>query len=136
MKRAIVFMQVEGGFVFGIGFVLTEDVERDAKGKLLSDGTWTYKPPTMDTIPQKFNVELYNSPEHKDRILSSKGSAPRLATSFPKISNLVCANPWPDQSLSSYISTGSHLININRVNIYILLELLFYCFTISGCLLH
>ncbi|XP_024376895.1 probable aldehyde oxidase 3 [Physcomitrium patens] len=64
--------QVEGGFVFGIGFVLTEDVERDAKGKLLSDGTWTYKPPTMDTIPQKFNVELYNSPEHKDRILSSK----------------------------------------------------------------
>jgi xanthine dehydrogenase molybdopterin-binding subunit B len=64
---------VEGAFVFGIGFFLTEEIVRDAKGKLLSDGTWTYKPPTIDTIPREFNVELFKSPAVSDRVLSSKG---------------------------------------------------------------
>lgn len=66
-------LQVEGCFVFGIGFFLTEEIVRDSKGKLVSDGTWLYKPPTMDMIPQRFNVELFNSPVHKQRVLSSKG---------------------------------------------------------------
>lgn len=57
----------------GIGFFLTEETVRDAKGKLLSDGTWTYKPPTIDTIPREFNVELFKSPAVSERVLSSKG---------------------------------------------------------------
>lgn len=69
----IVYIQVEGAFVFGLGFFLTEEILRDSKGKVVSDGTWTYKPPTLDIIPQSFNVELYKSPVHKDRIFSSKG---------------------------------------------------------------
>ena len=51
-----ILVQVEGAFVMGVGYFLTEDIVRDAEGKLLSDGTWTYKPPTIDIIPQKFNV--------------------------------------------------------------------------------
>jgi xanthine dehydrogenase molybdopterin-binding subunit B len=58
----------------GIGYYLIEDIERDSTGKLLSDGTWTYKPPTINTIPQKLNVELFNSPALKARVFSSKGS--------------------------------------------------------------
>lgn len=44
----------------------------------MSDGTWTYKPPTLDIIPQSFNVELYKSPVHKDRIFSAKGHSETL----------------------------------------------------------
>jgi xanthine dehydrogenase molybdopterin-binding subunit B len=75
--------QVEGAFVFGLGFFLTEEVVRNSKGKVVSDGTWTYKPPTMDIIPQSFNVELYKSPYHNDHIFSSKavGEPPLLLSS-------------------------------------------------------
>lgn len=77
-------MQVEGAFVFGIGFFLTEETVRDAKGKLLSDGTWTYKPPTIDTIPREFNVELFKSPAVSERVLSSKGKTSQNCSLFYK----------------------------------------------------
>ncbi|KAG0601086.1 hypothetical protein M758_11G082900 [Ceratodon purpureus] len=75
--------QVEGAFVFGLGFYLTEEILRNSKGKVVSDGTWTYKPPTIDIIPQSFNVELYKSPYHNDEIFSSKavGEPPLLLSS-------------------------------------------------------
>jgi len=84
-------LQVEGAFIFGVGFFVTEDVERDAKGKLVSDGTWTYKPPTVDTIPQKFNVELFKSPAHKERVFSSKG----VASLHHLLQLTVALNPKP-----------------------------------------
>lgn len=65
--------QVEGAFVMGLGFVLTEEITTDSKGKVLTDGTWTYKPPTIDTIPRRFNVEFYKSPYSNKRLFSSKG---------------------------------------------------------------
>jgi xanthine dehydrogenase molybdopterin-binding subunit B len=74
LNPAVDIGQVEGAFVLGIGFFLTEETVRDAKGKLLSDGTWTYKPPTIDTIPREFNVELFKSPAVSERVLSSKAS--------------------------------------------------------------
>jgi hypothetical protein len=42
---------------------------------VIHDGTWTYKIPTVDTIPKQFNVELINSAHDKKRVLSSKGEA-------------------------------------------------------------
>ena len=53
--------------------MMTEEHHVDMNGKLVSDGTWTYKVPTIDTIPRKFNVEIINSHFHQKRILSSKG---------------------------------------------------------------
>lgn len=50
--------QVEGGFVQGIGNVTTEEVVFDDKGRLATDGTWTYKPPCTKTIPLDFRVRL------------------------------------------------------------------------------
>ncbi|KAG0608809.1 hypothetical protein M758_8G134400 [Ceratodon purpureus] len=80
VNSAVDIGQVEGAFVFGLGFYVIEEILRDSKGKVVSDGTWTYKPPTLDIIPQSFNVELYKSPVHKDRIFSSKavGEPPLL----------------------------------------------------------
>ena len=46
----------------------------DNKGKLTSDGTWTYKPPTIDKF-HKLSIELCNSPAHKARVFSSKGTS-------------------------------------------------------------
>lgn len=66
---------------------MTEDVERDSKGRLVSDGTWTYKPPTIDTIPQKMNMELFKSPAHKERVFSSKGTV-STSPCFDSRSNL------------------------------------------------
>ncbi|XP_051177851.1 probable aldehyde oxidase 2 [Lolium perenne] len=41
---------------------------------VINDGTWTYKIPTVDTIPKQLNVELINSARHHKRVLSSKAS--------------------------------------------------------------
>lgn len=66
--------QVEGAFVQGIGYFMNEEYVTNSDGLLISDGTWTYKIPTVDTIPKQFNVKLLNSGFHKKRVLSSKGS--------------------------------------------------------------
>ena len=50
-----------------------EEYETNSDGLVVSEGTWTYKIPTLDTIPKQFNVEVMNSGRHKDRVLSSKG---------------------------------------------------------------
>lgn len=68
--------QVEGAFIYGVGLFLTEEILTDSRGHQLSQGTWLYKPPTIDNIPRVFNVELLNSTAHRDRILSSKGNQP------------------------------------------------------------
>lgn len=51
-----------------------EEYLANSEGLNVTDGTWTYKIPTVDTIPKQFNVELLNSGHHEDRVLSSKGS--------------------------------------------------------------
>lgn len=49
--------QVEGAFIMGMGMMAQEQVIVDTTtGRLLTDGTWTYKIPTVACIPQQFNV--------------------------------------------------------------------------------
>ena len=36
----------------GIGNVTTEELDYDDSGRLLTDGTWEYKPPCSKTIPK------------------------------------------------------------------------------------
>lgn len=50
-----------------------EEYPTNSDGLVTANGTWTYKIPTVDTIPKQFNVELLNSGHHKNRVLSSKG---------------------------------------------------------------
>lgn len=54
---------------------MLEDYKANSDGLVVADGTWTYKIPTVDTVPKQFNVELLNSGHHKKRVLSSKGSS-------------------------------------------------------------
>lgn len=94
LNPAIDIGQVEGAFVQGVGYILTEKLvfepEGEEKGRLNTLNTWTYKPPAITTIPLEMNTYLYprdNSsevPENPNDLFSSKevGEPPLvLATS-------------------------------------------------------
>lgn len=74
MNPAVDMGQIEGAFVQGIGFFMSEEYLTNADGLVVADSTWTYKIPTIDTIPRQFNVEVLNSGHHEKRVLSSKAS--------------------------------------------------------------
>ncbi|XP_012477664.1 abscisic-aldehyde oxidase isoform X1 [Gossypium raimondii] len=74
LNPAVDLGQIEGAFVQGIGFFMLEEYPTNSKGLVTAEGTWTYKIPTVDTIPKQFNVEILNSGHHKHRVLSSKAS--------------------------------------------------------------
>ncbi|TVU44682.1 hypothetical protein EJB05_04131, partial [Eragrostis curvula] len=74
LNPAVDLGQVEGAFVQGVGFFTNEECATNSDGLVIHDGTWTYKIPTVDTIPKQFNVELINSACDNKRVLSSKAS--------------------------------------------------------------
>ncbi|XP_034674780.1 abscisic-aldehyde oxidase-like [Vitis riparia] len=74
LNPAVDLGQIEGAFVQGIGFFMLEEYTTNSDGLVVTKGTWTYKIPTIDTIPKQFNVEIMNSGQHKKRVLSSKAS--------------------------------------------------------------
>ncbi|KAL3380634.1 hypothetical protein AABB24_001007 [Solanum stoloniferum] len=74
LNPAIDLGQIEGAFVQGIGFFMHEEYLTNEEGLMVSNSTWTYKIPTIDTTPQNFNVHVVNSGHHKKRVLSSKAS--------------------------------------------------------------
>lgn len=59
--------QLEGGFIQGIGFVTTEELVYDERGKLVTDNIWSYKPPCSKTIPVDFRVTLHPVDEERNR---------------------------------------------------------------------
>jgi xanthine dehydrogenase/oxidase len=85
--------QIEGGFIQGVGYVTTEELlkqqDGEAKipgvpnGAITSVNTWKYKPPGAKTIPQQFNVHIFDNsgmernnsknPHLRDAVKSSKG---------------------------------------------------------------
>lgn len=83
LNPAIDIGQVEGAFVQGIGYVMTEKLtfqpgEGDDEGRLNTLNTWRYKPPAVTTIPLEMNTYLYprnNSsevPENANELFSAK----------------------------------------------------------------
>ncbi|XP_074294989.1 abscisic-aldehyde oxidase-like [Silene latifolia] len=74
LNPAVDLGQIEGAFVQGIGFFMLEEYLSNPDGLVVADSTWTYKIPTIDTIPKQLNVEIMNSGHHEKRVLSSKAS--------------------------------------------------------------
>ncbi|KAM3303270.1 abscisic-aldehyde oxidase isoform X1 [Capsicum chacoense] len=74
LNPAVDLGQIEGAFVHGIGFFMNEEYLTNEDELMVSNSTWTYKIPTIDTIPKNFNVQVLNSGHHEKRVLSSKTS--------------------------------------------------------------
>ncbi|XP_021379046.1 xanthine dehydrogenase-like [Mizuhopecten yessoensis] len=67
--------QVEGAFVMGLGYWLTEEQKEDpTTGVLLTNNTWEYKPPLGKDIPIDFRVHLLKNAPNPLGVLRSKAS--------------------------------------------------------------
>lgn len=73
LNPAIDMGQVEGGFLQGIGWLTSEELWWDEKGRLMTHAPSTYKIPTAFDWPQTFNVDLIPwSRNREDTIYRSK----------------------------------------------------------------
>ena len=64
--------QVEGGFIQGMGWLTTEELVYDAKGRLTTHAPATYKIPVASDTPPIFNTRLHTRPNPTPSIYRSK----------------------------------------------------------------
>uniref|UniRef100_A0A240PPU5 FAD-binding PCMH-type domain-containing protein n=1 Tax=Anopheles epiroticus TaxID=199890 RepID=A0A240PPU5_9DIPT len=75
MSPGIDVGQIEGAFVMGIGYWLTESLVYDmSTGVLLTNRTWTYKPPGAQDIPVDFRIRLIQTGDNPFGVLRSKAT--------------------------------------------------------------
>jgi len=66
LNRAIDLGQIEGGFIQGMGWLTTEELVWDEKGRLRTHAPSTYKIPLASDRPKIFNVTLADWPENRE----------------------------------------------------------------------
>ncbi|ODN04993.1 Xanthine dehydrogenase [Orchesella cincta] len=68
--------QIEGAFVMGLGWLLTENLAYDEEtGELLTNNTWEYKPMLPADIPEDFRITMLKNAPNPFGVLSSKATA-------------------------------------------------------------
>ena len=73
LNPAIDLGQVEGGYVQGLGWLTSEELVWDAKGRLRTHAPSTYKIPVAGDVPADFRVKLWERGENvEDNIFRSK----------------------------------------------------------------
>ena len=73
LNPALDIGQIEGGFVQGMGWLTTEELVYDDKGRLRTHAPSTYKIPCASDVPADFRVSLYESKGNtEDTIYRSK----------------------------------------------------------------
>lgn len=78
--------QVAGGFIQGMGWVTTEALFYDAKGRLISHAPSTYKIPSVQDIPRDFRINLLHNEGNTRNIKGTK------AAGEPPL--LLCFSVW------------------------------------------
>ncbi|QPC85541.1 xanthine dehydrogenase molybdopterin binding subunit [Mesorhizobium sp. NBSH29] len=66
LNPAIDLGQVEGGFIQGMGWLTTEELVWDEKGRLRTHAPSTYKIPLASDRPKEFHVRLASWPENNE----------------------------------------------------------------------
>ena len=122
LNPAIDMGQVEGGFLQGCGWLTSEELCWDDKGRLTTHAPSTYKIPVCSDWPRDFNVELVDWSQNKeDTIYRSKavGEPPfMLAISvFHAIKNAVesVANHHSSSQLNAPATPEEILTAVERV---------------------
>nr|AMR99692.1 abscisic-aldehyde oxidase [Scrippsiella trochoidea] len=88
--------QMEGAFMMGLGHLTTEAIDFDpTTGKLLTNNTWSYKPPIACDVPETFKVELVDM--RSDRLNNPVMSA--IMSIVGSITGC-CAIPWKPTKIS------------------------------------
>ncbi len=67
--------QIEGGYIQGNGWVTTEEIKWDDKGRLMTHSPDTYKIPAVRDIPRDFRVQLLQNVPNPNTIRKSKAVA-------------------------------------------------------------
>ncbi|XP_064292368.1 uncharacterized protein LOC128674487 [Plodia interpunctella] len=67
--------QIEGAFIMGLGYWTSENLTTDLNtGRILTDRTWTYKPPGIKDIPADFRVYFRRNYGNPYGVLQSKAT--------------------------------------------------------------
>jgi len=106
LNPAIDIGQCEGAFIMGLGHVLREKEELTEEGKMVSDGTWVYKPPGAHCVPVQFDVEFIQNESFDRGILSSKSSGEPplvLATSIALAVRMAVQSARADAGLKDWV---------------------------------
>jgi xanthine dehydrogenase large subunit len=69
LNPAIDLGQIEGGFVQGMGWLTTEELVFDEKGRLTTHAPSTYKIPTASDVPADFRVRIWNSKGNREKTI-------------------------------------------------------------------
>ena len=72
INPAIDIGQIEGAFVQGMGWLTTEELVYDEKGRLLTHAPSTYKIPVASDVPADFRVALFEGSNREDTVYRSK----------------------------------------------------------------
>ncbi len=72
LNPALDIGQIEGGYVQGAGWLTTEELVWDAKGRLSTHAPSTYKIPACSDRPDIFNVALWEGENREETIYRSK----------------------------------------------------------------
>ncbi|SLN48835.1 Xanthine dehydrogenase molybdenum-binding subunit [Roseovarius litorisediminis] len=95
LNPALDIGQIEGGYVQGAGWLTTEELVWDDKGRLTTHAPSTYKIPACGDRPDVFNVTLWDSENREDTIYRSKavGEPPFMLgiSAFLALSDAVAA---------------------------------------------
>jgi len=72
LNPALDLGQIEGGFVQGMGWLTTEELVFDEKGRLLTHAPSTYKIPCSSDVPADLRVALFDNTNREETIYHSK----------------------------------------------------------------
>ena len=102
LNPALDIGQIEGGYVQGAGWLTTEELVWDDKGRLRTHAPATYKIPAASDRPDIFNVTLWDEPNPAQTVYRSKavGEPPFMLgiSAFLALSDAVaaCGTSYPD----------------------------------------
>ena len=86
INPAIDIGQIEGAFIQGAGWLTTEELWWDEKGRLMTHAPSTYKIPAVNDCPEDFRVALFKNKNVEDTIFRSKAvGEPPLLLAFSVI---------------------------------------------------